>query len=270
MGGERAAGGADFHFPRRIGEHLVTTVHTGCPINPVTGELWGAPESAPTHADAFGVEEPPPALWFARDDVLVHAVAPEDDCTIHVTRLTRTDRDSQRIMDPPPGQLDPGLNPPCRGALRHNLQVLRKRRKTTVATAADQDSWQVTQGHRDGQAIFTRFSQAVGLAGDRADYGIQIGVAVPFVDPDSDGLPQGPEVGQLDEIEDLIVRESAGRAVLVGVITTQAMREFVLYSQDSEWIPEFHQALRDNVDHHDIQVMGQRDPDWGVYSSFVK
>jgi len=141
---------------------------------------------------------------------------------------------------------------------------------TTVEAAADQSSWEISQGRRNRQVIFTRFNKAFASAGDRTEYGIQVGVAVPLIDPDSAGLPQGLEHGQLNEIEDLILGQTRGRAVLVGVITTQSMREFVLYTRDSQWIPEFHQALRGQVTHHDIQVMAQRDPSWDTYRSFVR
>ena len=60
-----------------------------------------------------------------------------------------------------------------------------------MAVAADQGSWQVSQGVLDGQVIFTRFNTALVSVADRADYAFQIGVAVPLLDPAIAGLPQG-------------------------------------------------------------------------------
>jgi hypothetical protein len=97
-----------------------------------------------------------------------------------------------------------------------------------------------------------------------------MGVAVPLRAPGEDGLPQGDEFEQLNAIEDRLERLVAGRAVLVGVITTHGMREFVLYTAADDWIEDLHHDLQAAVPSHEIQVMAQTDPKWKVYGSFVR
>lgn len=127
----------------------------------------------------------------------------------------------------------------------------------------------MAKGQRDGFVIFTRFNTGVWASRDRREHRIQIGVAVPLNDPNEHGPPHGDEHDELNAIEDLVVEVAGERATLVGVITTQSMREFVLYARDHDWIAGFHEELRRRVAHHEVQVMGQRDPDWETYRTFV-
>ena len=58
--------------------------------------------------------------------------------------------------------------------------------------------------------------------------------------------------------------------VLVGVISTGGVREFVLYTGDGQWLEEFQGAISAAVGTHEIQMMARRDPEWRVYRAFVK
>ena len=104
---------------------------------------------------------------------------------------------------------------------------------------------------------------------DRNDYSIQIGVAVPLNDPDDRGLPCDGEAETLGNIEDLVVDIAGDRAVLVGVITTGSMREFILYTRSGDWIEGLHTQLSASVTTHRIDMMAQHDPDWTTYQSFM-
>ena len=139
----------------------------------------------------------------------------------------------------------------------------------TFAEAADAASWEVFEGHREGGPIFARFNTSFRDVADRSRYGIQIGVAIPLTEPDQHGLPRQEEVKALDAIEDAVLAASAGNGTLVGVITTRSMREFVLYTGESDWIEPFHHSLQERVTTHEVQVMAQRDPEWNVYRQFV-
>jgi hypothetical protein len=132
------------------------------------------------------------------------------------------------------------------------------------------DGWQVFQGTSEGRALFARFDKRVGRLANDPRYAIQIGVAVPLRSPDSHGLPNRQELGQLEAFEDALMKKVAEKAVLVGVITTNGMREFVLYTGSGEWIPGFHEDLKAALPTHQVQVMSQTDPSWSVYRQFVK
>lgn len=138
-----------------------------------------------------------------------------------------------------------------------------------MAAAAEAPSWEVSQGEHEGKALIARFNTALKAAGDRAGYPIQIGVAVPLNAPDDRGLPQSAELDDLAAIEDLLVGMVGGRAVLVGVITTGSMREFVLYAPSGSWVAQFHTDIQQKVQTHRIDAMARTDADWTVYQYFV-
>jgi len=100
-------------------------------------------------------------------------------------------------------------------------------------------------------------------------YSIQVGVAIPFNDPTPEGMPTPEETAQLDAIETTLLRKAHEQSVLVGVITTGGMREFVLYTNSSEWLEAFHEAMKTAVPTHPVHVIAKNDPDWAVYKSFV-
>jgi uncharacterized protein DUF695 len=132
------------------------------------------------------------------------------------------------------------------------------------------DDWQVFQGVSAGHTLFARFDRRAGRLANDSRYAIQIGVAVPLRAPDSHGLPYRQEIGQLEAFEDALIKKVAKKAVLVGVITTNGMREFVLYTGSGDWIPGFHEDLKATLPTHQVQVMTQTDPSWSVYRQFVK
>jgi len=132
------------------------------------------------------------------------------------------------------------------------------------------DGWQVYQGTTEGRALFARFDKRAGRLAKDPRYSIQIGVAVPFRAPDRHGLPNTQEMGQLAVFEDALIEKVAARAVLVGVITTNGTREFVMYTGSGDWIAGLHEDLKAALPTHEVQVIAQTDPSWSVYRQFVK
>jgi hypothetical protein len=62
-----------------------------------------------------------------------------------------------------------------------------------------------------------------------------------------------------------LIAASAAHAILVAVVTTSGMREFVLYTGTSDWIPDFHQTMIRSTSSHEVQCMAANDPGWEVY-----
>ncbi len=143
-----------------------------------------------------------------------------------------------------------------------------KRKKKTPVEAAGEE-WHVYAGMDKGRPLLARFNAAY-MNTDRSTHPIQIGVAVPLRAHREDGLPDDAEIELLDGIEKHLEEHTAGRAALVGVITGNGVREFVLYTRTGEWIEGFHRALQASVPTHEIQVMAQTDPKWRVYSTLVQ
>lgn len=132
------------------------------------------------------------------------------------------------------------------------------------------NSWSVSRGQYEGKPIFTRFNAALLPLAGRVEFSKQIGVAVPLNDPTEDGLPQGNEFAQLDEIEDLLERRltEGNESLFAGVITTKAMREFVLYTSNAEQAVVKIKQLTQEITHHRLQWVVNDDPQWLVFKEF--
>jgi hypothetical protein len=133
----------------------------------------------------------------------------------------------------------------------------------------DPGTWAVYEGKHGDKPLIARFDTAYKNAQLRGARKVQIGVAVPFRNPTPNGLPDAEDGSALGRIEDAIQTLASDRAVLVGVITTSKMREFVLYAATHDWLPAFHQELRKVGTPHDVQMIGKMDPDWRTYGQFV-
>jgi hypothetical protein len=131
------------------------------------------------------------------------------------------------------------------------------------------DEWVLAEGEYDDKPIVTRFNEAAKVLVGSPAYTIQIGVAVPFNAPNDAGMPNDEEMDQLEAFEEVLIEHAAPRALLVGVITTDGMREFVLYTGSHDWIESFHKDLQAALTTHDLQVMAQKDADWSTYRQFV-
>ena len=131
-------------------------------------------------------------------------------------------------------------------------------------------AWYIYRGGDAKGDLHARFDHDARSFVGLPAYEIQVGLAVPLLEPGPDGLPLEHELPALDEIERVVVEEARDRAVLVGVISTGGVREFVLYTGDGQWLEEFQGAVSAAVETHEIQMMARRDPEWLVYRAFVK
>ena len=113
--------------------------------------------------------------------------------------------------------------------------------------------------------MFVRLNTGARAVAGSAAYGIRIGVAIPLRKPRPDGLPDNAESEQLSAIEDALAAGSSEHAILVAVITTSGMREFVFYTGTGDWIPDFHQRMMRSTSSHEVQCRAEHDPGWTVY-----
>jgi len=116
--------------------------------------------------------------------------------------------------------------------------------------------------------MVVRIRADVDGAPDRHEWPIRIGIAIPFNAPTKSGLPSPDEDSALGYIEAMICSTAGDRAVLVIVITTSGMREFVLHARTHDWLSAFHEELRAAVPSRYVQMMADEHPSWSVYESF--
>jgi len=118
--------------------------------------------------------------------------------------------------------------------------------------------------------MFVRTNTGYREYGSIAGYEHQVGIAVPLKNAASSGLPTSEENTQLGEIEDAIcgTLEEQAESLLVAVITTSGMKEFVLYTRDPQGVKLRFEQLRNRIGSHEIQLMIQEDRTWRTYAQF--
>ena len=131
--------------------------------------------------------------------------------------------------------------------------------------------WSISQGDFDDRPIIVRTNTgAARLAGD-SRYRHRVGVALPLRKPDERGFPQPEEIAELDAIEDKLVLAltAEGTALLVLVITTAGMREFVFYTSEPASVESHLKRLSQKAETHELQHVVEEDSEWGVYKMFA-
>lgn len=130
------------------------------------------------------------------------------------------------------------------------------------------EAWSVSQGDHDGKPMIVRFHSGYGKFKGVEGYEHQVGIAVPLNAPEPSGLPSSAENRELDSVEDALCAalESGRESLLVAIITTSGMREFVFYTLAPEQVKAKFEQLRKNINSHKIQLMIQPDKEWDVFA----
>jgi len=146
------------------------------------------------------------------------------------------------------------------------------KKKTTIQDRLPLDGpWSVAEGHNNGRVMIVRTNAGYREFGSLQGYEHQVGIAVPLLDAEATGLPSAAESAQLNEVEDAICSslEEQAESLLVAIITTSRMREFVFYTREPERVKQRFEQLRNKITSHTIQLMIQSDPKWRVYSQLA-
>ena len=134
------------------------------------------------------------------------------------------------------------------------------------------DKWNVAQAELSGKPIFIRAN--IGFRGfkDKAKYPYRIGFAFPLLKPNENGLPTHDEGNQLSAVEDTLLNALTKKrlAFLTLVITTQGMREFVFYSNQSEAVQKQIDILKESIKSHEFQSYIESDKNWEVFIEYAK
>jgi len=152
------------------------------------------------------------------------------------------------------------------------VSIFKAKKFTPVEEISIPDEWAVFQGEHQSKPLLARFRKtALQLAG-HPSFAHQVGIAVPLKHPDANGFPTAEESQDLNRIEDLISDklQSQNESILVGVISTNGMREFVLYTTKPEHVKSKVETISKAVPTHTLQLMIQPDKDWKVLKSFIK
>lgn len=133
-------------------------------------------------------------------------------------------------------------------------------------TSEIENQWQVSEGEYNGSPLIVRINTGVQKMAKNGEYSFRIGIAVPVIKPQKNGLPNRDENKTLAQIEDVIVQNISAEksGLLCIVITTQGMREFVCYMKDSS-VEDLITLLRSSFTDYIFQTYTQEDSDWSGY-----
>ena len=131
-------------------------------------------------------------------------------------------------------------------------------------------AWSINQGTHNGSDLIVRSNSGYKIYCPIAGYEHQVGIAVPFRIPEPTGLPSRQEYAELGGIEKALCEELEFNAesLLVAVITTGGMQEFVFYTRDPDQVRRRFDFLKKRIATHQIQLMIQQDKRWKVYARF--
>ena len=118
--------------------------------------------------------------------------------------------------------------------------------------------------------MFVRRNDSVKQLMGHQDYKYRAGFAVPLLNPNPDGLPTNEEMEVLNSIEEALSLEleKNQEALLVLVITTSGMREFVCYTKNPDVVNRAMNIVQSKFTSHKVQSYVENDPNWGLYKQF--
>jgi hypothetical protein len=142
-------------------------------------------------------------------------------------------------------------------------------RKTPTYPA--ESAWSVFQGQHNGNPMFIRRNESAAQLKGHAEYGYRVGVAVPLLAHNHDGLPSSEEMEALNEIEDALSAafENQQASLHVLAVTTNAMREFIFYTRVPAEIEARLSTVRRLFPHRELQFYITPDSKWEGYAQFA-
>jgi hypothetical protein len=131
--------------------------------------------------------------------------------------------------------------------------------------------WTVASGDDNGKPLFVRVNTGAAAVAKEPTLPARVGIAVPLRAPDESGLPTADESDVLAQVEAAL--EGALRvgheAILVIVLTTGGMREFVLYTAAPQNVEAAVASIRAQFPDYEIQFYVQPDVEWDGYAAFA-
>jgi hypothetical protein len=119
--------------------------------------------------------------------------------------------------------------------------------------------------------VATRFNVALRPIAGRDEFPDRLGIIAPLHHVNDRGFPNRAEIKELDAIEELIEKRMGGgnESLVAGVVTSNGLREFVIYTSNLEAAKAKADAVVREVTTHELQIIVRNDPQWRVYRTFA-
>ena len=145
------------------------------------------------------------------------------------------------------------------------------RRKPPLPESVPPGPWAMVQGSNQGNLLLARVHKGLGTLVGTAAYPFRVGVATRVRATAANGMPTPEENITLQEVEDRLrlALEAEREAILVVVLTTNGVKEWVLYTSDPEATKRRMGAFGPTVSTHQLQMVIREDKNWDVYRQFA-
>jgi Family of unknown function (DUF695) len=133
------------------------------------------------------------------------------------------------------------------------------------------EEWVVTKHQIDGRLAAVRTNTALPALATKKEFGFSIRFIVPFNTHNDRPFPERLDREGFEKIEEAIenrlVETNVG--VFATIVTTNNIREFLLYIGDAAQAQAIAEKLVADIDHHKISFRLESDPDWEAWSKFA-
>lgn len=128
------------------------------------------------------------------------------------------------------------------------------------------DEWLIAEGYHEGQRLIVRINVGLRPLIGNSQYPFRVGIAIPFAAPQADGMPSEDELTRYARIEDMLVSrfDVDQTGILCAVITTQGMREFVVYSKTDK-ASDIIEDVSLHFPDYDFQRIVEEDMNWDEF-----
>jgi len=132
------------------------------------------------------------------------------------------------------------------------------------------DKWTIYQGENNGNIMLVRKNTGCDQFVGNNTYPIRCGIALKFLFPADNGLPQIAKEPALDKIEEDIFKifQSDLNSLVTVIITTSGFREYVLYTNDVNTFEKRLATLKAQYPQYTVSSYSEKDEDWTTYKSF--
>ncbi len=134
------------------------------------------------------------------------------------------------------------------------------------------EEWVVTKHEIDGRVAAVRTNAALPALASKKEFGRSIKFTVPFNVHNDRPFPERLDREGFEKIEEAIenLLVETNIAVFATVVTTNNIREFLLYVGDATLAQAVAEKLIADIDHHKISFRLESDPDWDAWSKFAE
>jgi len=145
-----------------------------------------------------------------------------------------------------------------------------KTKEASVKILSIPDNWSLSKGETNGNLMLVRKNNGYNQIAGNKTYPTRCGIALKFLYPNANGLPQIQKEPNLDKLEDdiLSIFQSDLNSLVTVIITTSGFREYILYTKDVKIFEKGIEQLKAKYTEYTITSYSQLDESWSTYKSF--